>query len=464
MVFKFNYSYVGISLIMLVTTMLSDGCKSDKKQITFNEHIAPIIHKNCTSCHRPGEAGPFSLITYKDVRKKAKTILKVTQSGLMPPWPADTGYQRYVGERYLTAIEKQLIVDWVEAGSPEGHPPSPLAPSFPTGSQLGVPDVVIKMEEPYLIQGDNKDRFMVIKIPYELERDTFLKFAEYVPGNRKLSHHVNGHIIQYSETGKQNVFEGPRVINREDAGTLDSCYKYLKLLNDDGTYPLLTPSVFNYLPGVLPQIYPSGVGGYRIKKKGAILMRDIHYGPTPKNETDQSYVNLFFDSVPPKRPFMETQLGTLGISEIVPPLLIPPDTIMKFVTKAVIYNDISLVTINPHMHLLGKSFLAYAITPLGDTLPLVRINKWDFNWQYFYTFRKMMRIPGGSIIYAEGVFDNTVNNPNNPFSPPREITGLGGSMRTTDEMFQLILTFLPYQPGDETISLENVAPEMKGIQ
>ena len=115
------------------------------------------------------------------------------------------------------------------------------------------------------------------------------------------------------------------------------------------------------------------------------------------------------------------------------------------------------------MHLLGKSFLAYAITREHDTIPLVRIKKWDFRWQYFYTFKKIVRIPAGSIIVAEGVFDNTKNNPNNPFSPPREITGLGGSMRTTDEMFQLILTFLPYLPGDENISLENITPEHTGL-
>jgi hypothetical protein len=136
---------------------------------------------------------------------------------------------------------------------------------------------------------------------------------------------------------------------------------------------------------------------------------------------------------------------------------------MKFVTRAVIHNDISLVTINPHMHLLGKSFLAYAVTSAGDTIPLVKIRKWDFRWQYFYTFKKMLRIPAGSTIVAEGWFDNTRNNPNNPFSPPREITGLGGSMRTTDEMFQLILTFLPYEAGDENISLEPQMINNKGL-
>jgi hypothetical protein len=144
----------------------------------------------------------------------------------------------------------------------------------------------------------------------------------------------------------------------------------------------------------------------------------------------------------------------LGISDVVPALVIPPDTVMRFITRATIQKDISLVTINPHMHLLGKSFIAYAITPQGDTIPLIRIPRWDFRWQYYYTFRNMLHIPSGSIIVAEGVFDNTTSNPNNPFNPPREISGLQGSMRTTDEMFQLIMTFLPYEPGDENITLD----------
>ncbi len=447
--------------------LIFSGCNPDKinNTITFNKDIAPLVFKNCTPCHRPGEAGPFNLMTYSDVRKKAKTIARVTRSGLMPPWPADPAYSNFVGERYLTTAERQLIEDWVLSGCPEGNPADlPPVPDFPEGSQLGKPDLVIKMEEPFVIAGDNKDRFMVMKIPYELEKDTFLKMVEYVPGNRKLSHHVNGHLIQYGDDAKKNVFEGPRYIDREEAGTLDSCYRFLKLLNDDGSYPLLTSSVFNYLPGVVPQIYPEGMGGYRLKKKGAVLMRDLHYGPSPVSETDQPLINFFFAPAPPSRPFIETQLGTLGISEIVPPLLIPPDTVMKFVTRAIIHNDISLVTVNPHMHLLGKSFLAYAITPDHDTIPIIRIPKWDFRWQFFYTFRRMLRIPAKSVIVAEGIFDNTSANPNNPFSPPRQITGLGGSMRTTDEMFQLILTFLPYQPGDEQINLGQVDIRNGGIQ
>ena len=123
-----------------------------------------------------------------------------------------------------------------------------------------------------------------------------------------------------------------------------------------------------------------------------------------------------------------------------------------------ITQDISLLTINPHMHLLGKSFLAYAITLNNDTIPLIKIDNWNFRWQYFYTFKKMLKIPAGSEIIVEATYDNTSNNPDNPFSPPQVVSERKnlngkGSMRTSDEMLQFIINYLPYNDGDENIIL-----------
>ena len=146
-------------------------------------------------------------------------------------------------------------------------------------------------------------------------------------------------------------------------------------------------------------------------------------------------------------------MGTLGISEIVPPLIIPPNEVKTFTTKTTVDRDISLLTVNPHMHLLGKSFEAFAQTPEGQKIPLVKVPKWNFRWQYFYTFPKMVKIPKGSVITAIGVYDNTTGNPNNPFSPPQLVVGTNGSMRVTDEMFQIMLTYVPYENGDENIEL-----------
>lgn len=446
-------------LIVLIFLFYVIGCttnNSNQSNISFNEHIAPIIYTNCTPCHRTGESGPFSFTNYAEVKRKAKTIKRVTQSGFMPPWPADPSYRHFINEKYLTEKEKELIATWVDEGAIEGdNNKKTELPNFEPGSALGKPDLVVKMKEEYLIKGNNQDDFLWIKLPYEIAQDTFIRAIEFVPGNRKLVHHMNGHLISYVEPEKKkNVHSGKHWVKTEEYNSQAKMYEVMEIPYDDGTYPTLTPLVCSYLPGVLPTVYPEGIGGYKMFKKGAFLLRDMHYGPSPIDEVDQSYFNIFYDKEPPVRPTMELQLGTLGISDIVPELIIPPDTVMTFVTEAKILHDISLLTLNPHMHLLGKKFLAYAITANNDTIPLIKINDWDFRWQYFYTFENMLRLPKGTTIRVEGTFDNTSSNPNNPNNPPQEVRERDGSMRTTDEMFQFIFNYLEYMPGDENIELK----------
>src|SRR5215471_7576511 len=400
----------------VVFVLIVQACKPAariKENPTFAEDMAPIIYKNCSPCHRPGEAGPFSLLSYDDVKKKAKTIAAVTQARYMPPWPADPSYSHFLRERVLTNEQIALIRNWVANGEPAGDlAKAPPPPQFPL-STFGTPDLVLKMRDPLHIPGDNKDRFMVIKIPYELPADRYVRAIEFVPGNRKLIHHMNGHIVQYDDK-KKDPLEGPYVVDRESQ-PLEKSYDELHLLNDDRSYPELLSSVANYLPGgVSPAGYPDGIGGWKLSRRGAFLMRDIHYGPSPVGTEDQSYFNVFFTDKPPLRPTMDMQL-------------------------------------------LGKSMKAFAATPDGKTIPLIDIRKWDFRWQYFYTFPRMVKVPKGSTIAAIAVYDNTANNPNNPFSPPRTVIGTNGSMRVTDEMFQFIMRYLPYKPGDESISLDTSA-------
>jgi len=439
----------------LIAIVFFESCTQPAKKVTvtFSQDIASIIYEKCTGCHRPGQAVPFPLITYKDVAKRSKTVRETVDKQIMPPWPADPGYSHFRDENYLTEDEISLIDQWVEEGAPIGDSSKiPPPPNFPMGSAIGKPDVVLKIK-PYLVKGDNTDRFMVMKIPFELQKDTFIRAVEFVPGCKYI-HHVNGHVICYEEGRKKNVFDGEYALNTKDE-TRESVFKKMSILNDDGTDPITIKSVTNYLPGVYGTMYPDGIGGFAVKKKGIIYLNDIHYGPSGEDVWDTSYVNIFFGAKPPERPVQEIQLGTLGISDIIPPLIIPPDTIMTFKSSAKILGDISILTINPHMHLLGKSFLAYAVKPNGDTVHLIQIKNWDFRWQYFYTFPKMLHIPAGSTINVIATMDNTTNNPNNPFHPPQMVEGRNGSMRTTEEMLQLIISYLPYQKGDENISLKN---------
>ena len=447
----------GLKDLFCITFLFSfilSNCKK-KEEITFSEHIAPVIHNNCTPCHRPGEAGPFPLITYNDLKKRTKMIRLVTSTRYMPPWPADRHYQSYVNERGLTENEIKLISEWIDNGAPIGDSTKiPELPDFPVGSSMGKPDMVIKMRESFFVKGNNTDNFLVMKLPYELVDERYVRAIEFVPGNRKIVHHMNAHLIQFDENKKAHVDDGDMAVSNEEFESREY-HKMLGLLHDDGSYPNMVTSVSNYLPGSNPLIYPEGIGGYKFTKKGALYLNSIHYGPTPVDEYDQSYFNIFFTDEPPKRPLQEVILGTLGVSPVVPPLVIPPNEIKKFTTQLIINRDISVLTVNPHMHLLGKSFLAFAVTPEKDTIPLIKIDNWNFRWQYNYTFKKMLRVPAGSVIYAEGIFDNTVNNPNNPYDPPETVAEREGSMKTTDEMFQLIINYLPYHYSDENISLES---------
>lgn len=445
-------------LVWLFGVVVFSSCNTYQhnlpEKVTFNEDVAPIIHANCTPCHRQDGGAPFQMISYRDVAKRAKMIAEVTANRYMPPWPADPEYRSFVGEKFLTENEIAILGKWVDDGREEGPGKAPQPPKYATGSMFGEPNLVVPFQDSVFIKGNNLDKFMVMKVPFELESDTFIRLIEFVPGNRELVHHMNGHLINYDFEKKANVFEGTHVVTDVDGSTMET-YEQLSIANDDGTFPTLTPSVSNYLPGVLPAIYPEGIGSYKVNQKAAFLIKNMHYGPTPIDASDKSYFNVFFADGPPKRPIKEWMLGTLGISEVKPALVVPPDTVMKVETNFTVPQDVSLLTINPHMHLIGRSFKAWATTPSGEEIPLVSIPKWDFRWQYFYTFHQMLKIPKGSIIHAEGIYDNTLDNPNNPYDPPKTVVEpVNRDMKTTDEMFQFIITWLPYQEDDESVSLE----------
>jgi hypothetical protein len=434
------------------------GCvqNNQSSNITFADDIAPIIHKNCSKCHIDGEAGPFNLITYDDIASKSKLITYVVENRIMPPWPADPHYTSFANQTVLTDHEITLIKKWVETGMKPGDTANMPAYQKSNSLHRNKPDLVVKLPKPIPIKGNNNDLFLVVKVPYEIPNDTFIRAIEFVPGNKKLVHHMNAHLVQFNPAKKKNVHKNhyPYWVNQDYANS-QTIHKKLDLLHDDGTYAPMTPSVCNYLPGSMFTNYPEGIGGYKLSKKGALYLNDLHFGPSALDEYDSSYFKFYFSDKPPVRPVSEFQIGTLGIAPVEPELIVPANTIKTFHIKFTVPQDISILTIVPHMHLIGKKYWAYAIKPSGDTVRIIRINNWDFRWQYFYQPKSPIYIPRGSTIFVEGTYDNTAENPNNPFNPPREIRDRNGSMKTTDEMFQLILNYMPYKKGDEKIDLSS---------
>lgn len=427
--------------------------------VTWSEHIAPIIFKTCTPCHRPGEAGSFSLLTYDDAVKNANKIKFTTQTKFMPPWPADPSYVHFAEERVLSDSSIALIKKWVDDKMPRGDvSKEPSLPIFFEGSFFGKPDLVVKPQQVVQLKGNGTDAFLMVKFPFELKKEEYVQYVEFVPNQRKLVHHVNGHLLSYDSQRTFNYWNGTGVLP-DALNNFTDAYEKMGLTYTDNKKPELPPLLANvvyYLPGYTPPVYNEDLGGFKLPKNGLFFLKNIHYGPTGKDCLDSSYINVFFRKSPPKRPIYETQLGTFGISKIEPELIIEPNEVKTFHTQVTIHTDISILSVNPHMHLIGKTFVAYALPPQGDTIKLVRINKWDFRWQYYYTYKNPVKIPKGSVIHVYGTYDNTDKNPFNPFHPPqRIIQGEGNeSMQTTEEMFQFIFTYMPYKNGDEKISLK----------
>ena len=162
-----------------------------KASMTFNRDVAPLVFRRCASCHRPGEVAPFPLLNYGDVSKRAGLIRSVVEGRVMPPWKAEPGFGHFADDRRLTDEQVSTIVRWVEAGTPEGDPADlPPLPRFAAGWQLGEPDMVVKMDEPYNLVAEGEDVYRCFVIPLQIPEGKYLRAVEYRPGNRRVVHHA----------------------------------------------------------------------------------------------------------------------------------------------------------------------------------------------------------------------------------------------------------------------------------
>jgi hypothetical protein len=439
---------------------------------------------------------PFT--NYEEVSAFAQAIAGVTAEGIMPPWPPDRSFSRFVGERGLTEAQIDLISRWAENGYPEGDPAlSPTLPDFPEGSVLGEPDLTLTMSQSYTIRGDGRDEYRVFVLPTGLTEDKDLVAVEFRPGNPKIVHHA---LLSIDSTGEA------RRLDAEDAAEGYPSFGGFGVPVRQGlAYP-------GWVPGATPRFFPPGTG---LKlPAGADLLVQIHYAPWPLKDSDQSSVNLFFADKPAEReiktrvmfpsdlvdsqdeyyklsPLLGAFAGSTianGVQEFLGESVsnndiralagnatldtvfgdqiggtvagflafdIPRETQRTFRGKWEIEKDISLLNVWPHMHYLGKDWEITLYRPDGSTENLIRIGDWNFNWQGSYTFNRYIKAPAGSRIFATASYDNTRENFANPNSPPKDVNW---GEKTTDEMYFLPFSYVDYQEGDELLSLDQFSP------
>jgi hypothetical protein len=391
---------------------------------TFTADVQPIVVRNCaTPCHHLGGVGPFSLLTYEDVAKRGKFIAKVTQSRYMPPFPADRQFQHYANERGLSETEISTIQTWVKEGMPEGKERQGNRAKETMVVQNSVeqprrPDLVLRMK-PYAIKGDGREDFRYFHVPMNLKQDIWVEAIEFVPGNRKLLHHSR---LMVDSTGTMADING---IAEDDP----------QLRNFQKT-PLADEFLYGWVPGNDRVTFPTGAAK-RIRA-GSDLLLNIHYAPSARADQDQSEVRLYFAKKPVERVVRTLSLTENSVTN--QPFRLPANTRPTFyMNYGPLPDTVRLLSVLPHMHRLGRSVKAFAITPDGDAINLINVTDWDYNWQLTYFFRDMLVLPKGSTILAEAHYDNTDQNPLNPNRPARTV---GYGWNSTDEMMNLVFYYV----------------------
>ncbi|HEY4088958.1 MAG TPA: hypothetical protein VGM43_23680 [Bryobacteraceae bacterium] len=387
---------------------------------TFNKDIAPILFQNCAECHRPGQVAPFPLLSYSDASRRASLIATVTAKRYMPPWKAEAGYGHFMGERRLSDAQIALIGEWARSGAPEGDPrQKPSPPQFSSGWQAGRPDTVFSLPRPFQIAADGRDVFQCFVIRLNFTADRYVKTVEFHPGNARVVHHA---LFFLDTTG-----EGRQL----DAASPEPGYSCFGSPGID-----VAGGLGGWAPGARPRRLPDGVA--QTVTKGSDLIVQIHYHPSGKPESDQSSIGLTFGD-PPQKGFANMLAGTRQID------LEPGNAHQEVTDWILVPEDVDLIGIAPHAHLLCREMNVDARLPDGSTEPLIRIKDWDFNWQGQYRYAEPVRLPKGTRIEMRYVYDNSAGNPHNPSNPPKRVTF---GEQTTDEMALVFLQVLLPHPED----------------
>lgn len=400
---------------------------------TWADNVACIIYSHCSSCHSPGGIAPFSLISYEDAFFERFSIQYAVLTGSMPPWPPDADYNgTFTHERTLTDEELHILIDWVSEGALQGNPANaPIPPEFNHDSQLS--DLDLTLQIPTYTNVSDVDEYRCFVLPTGLTGENFVTAWELVPGNYNMVHHVQ-------------IFQDTSGIPLQlDADDPEPGYARF-----GGTGSNTSKLVGVWTPGAGAYYYPDGFG--TMIEDNARLILQVHYSPGTQGEIDSTKIHLRLSSNQQLRNVRYLPLLSHVLTMTDGPLVIPADSIKTFHSQFTTPISATLLSIFPHMHLLGTKIKCYAIAPGNDTIDLINIPKWDFHWQGDYNFKQLVKLPFGTKIYAEATYDNTIFNPENPNDPPQTVSA---GEATTDEMFLVYFGFVtPYESGDENILVD----------
>ena len=389
---------------------------------TFTRDVAPILHAHCAACHRGGGLAPFSLVTYEDVRPRARAIRQATAARTMPPWKPAPGHGGpFAGERRLDEADIAVIGRWVEQGAVEGDP-ADLArpPVWRSGWRLGPPDVVLALPEPYELAPGGEDEYRNFVLPAPLETTRHVRAFDFRPGGPAIHH-------------ARLLLDPGRSARRLDRR--DPAPGYADELDDDARFP--DGHILAWAPGRIPAFEPDDLA-WRLDP-GVDLVLQLHLPASEVPVRIAPEIGLYFADAPATRAPVAVLLGDKTID-------IPPGAAAHVVEDALhLPVDVEVLSVYPHAHYLGSDLQGFATLPDGSRRWLVRIDDWDFNWQDEYRLVEPLFLPAGTTLRMRYVYDNSAANRSNPSYPPRRVRY---GRRSTDEMAELVVKVRTGTPAE----------------
>jgi len=380
--FQLGVLAVGVCSL-LAFGITASGSSPDK--VTFTRDVAPILYNRCVECHRAGEVAPMALITYNETRPWAKSIKQKVADRSMPPWLASPENAHFKNERRLSQKEIETIIAWVDAGAPKGSDEDlPAPPRFEQGWAIGKPDAILSLDQEIAVPAEGVIPYKYFTVQTNFAEDKWVQAAEIRPGNPKVVHHV---IVYVQEPGANSAQPSE---GRGGRGV----------------------KLSGYAPGEQPKVFPTGTA--RLIKKGSKLTFQMHYTPTGEATTDRSYIGLVFSKSPVHKIALT---GTATNARFVIP---PGDGNYEVRSSWTAPDDVRILDLMPHMHVRGKDFTYTAVYPDGRSEVVLRVPRYDFNWQLLYQFRDPLFLPKGARLDCVAHFDNSARNKYNP-DPSKEV-------------------------------------------
>ncbi len=396
---------------------------------TFAGDIAPIVYANCTSCHRPGQAGPFSLLSYDDVRTRGDEILEVTSARVMPPWHATRaqGFPELRDERRLADAQIETIRRWVDAGMPSGDlKRAPVPPVFPTSWALGVPDLMMTLPRSIAVPASGPDIYRNVLLSLDFPEDRWIRAIDYQPSARQVVHHAL-------------FFVGPAGTTVRDDDVVPGLNRAL-LSNAPrtpgariGAADDAWGGLGGWVPGITPKFFPDGIA--QPLPRNSDLVMQLHLHPSGTAAEEDGRLAIYFAKTPPQKSLTGVQVPpafgfAMGID-------IPAGESRYAIRDSFeLPVDVEAYGARGHAHYLCREMKMTAALPDGSTRGLLWIGRWDFGWQDSYYFKTPIRLPRGTKITVDLAYDNSAANLANPSSPPVRVRW---GRESTDEMGSMTL-------------------------